>query len=150
MDYVKYIRSMVSHNKIIMNAAGGIIAKDNKILLQKRSDNNEWGLFGGIMEMDETYEACAKREIYEETGLIVELEYLIGIYHNFNVEWPSLDKAHVIVACYKCNIVGGNLKLDSESKEYGWFSLDSLPKLWAKDHIEAINDFKAGLKNQIH
>ena len=30
MDYVKYIRGMVSHNKIIMNAAGGIIAKDNK------------------------------------------------------------------------------------------------------------------------
>ena len=32
-DYVKYIRSMVGHNKIIMNAAGAVVVKDNKILL---------------------------------------------------------------------------------------------------------------------
>lgn len=55
-DYVKYIRSMVGHNKIIMNASGAIIEKDGLILLQRRSDNGKWGLPGGIMEMDETYQ----------------------------------------------------------------------------------------------
>ena len=49
MDYVKYIRRFTGHNKIILNAAGCIIVKDSKILLQKRSDNSTWGLFGVIM-----------------------------------------------------------------------------------------------------
>ena len=37
-DYVKYIRSMVGHNKIIMNASGAIIEKNGLILLQKTTN----------------------------------------------------------------------------------------------------------------
>lgn len=150
MDYVTYIRSMVGNRKIILNAAGGIIVKENKILLQKRSDNRQWGLFGGIMELEESYEECARREIREETGLVVHLDYLVGIYHNYNMEWPSKDKAHVICAVYKASIVGGEETKDSESTDMAWFPLDSIPFIFAEDHRKAIQDFKNGLKNQIY
>ena len=149
MDYVKYIRSLVGHNKIILNAAGGVILDNGKILLQKRSDNNRWGLFGGIMELGETYNECAKREIKEETGLEVSLDYLIGIYHNKDCKWPSGDMAHVIVAVYKATIISGELKIDNESLEAKWFSLDDLPEIGSKDHYDAIMDLKMGLKNQV-
>ena len=149
MDYVKYIRSFTGHNKIILNAAGCIITKDSKILLQKRADDLKWGLFGGIMEIGETYQECAKREVFEETGLVVDLEYLVGIYHNFDASWPNNDKAHCICACFKANIKSGELKIDSESIEAKWFSLDELPEIGAIDHNQAIMDYKKGLKNQV-
>ncbi len=38
-----------------MSGVGLIICKDNKILLQKRADNEEWGIHGGAMELGETY-----------------------------------------------------------------------------------------------
>ena len=58
MDYIKMIRPLVGHQRIILNAAGAIITReDGKILLQRRSDNGNWSLIGGLMELDET---CAR------------------------------------------------------------------------------------------
>lgn len=148
-DYVKYIRSMVGHNKIIMNASGAIIEKDGLILLQRRSDNGKWGLPGGIMEMDETYQEGAIREVKEETGLDIKLDYLVGIYHNKNLKWPSGDKAHVICAVYKAHILSGDIQKDHESLELKFFSKDNLPEIAAIDHKNAINDFFNGVKNNI-
>jgi ADP-ribose pyrophosphatase YjhB (NUDIX family)/DNA-binding Xre family transcriptional regulator len=148
-DYVKYIRSMVGYNKIIMNASGAIIEKDEMILLQRRSDNGKWGLPGGIMEMDETYQEGAIREVKEETGLDIKLDYLVGIYHNKNLKWPSGDKAHVICAVFKAHILSGKIQKDHESLELKFFSKDNLPEIAAIDHKNAINDFFNGIKNNI-
>ncbi len=148
-DYVKYIRSMVGHNKIIMNASGAIIERDNKILLQRRSDNGKWGLPGGIMEMGETYHEGAIREVKEETGLDIELDYLIGIYHNKDMEWPSGDMAHVICAVFKAHITSGTLSIDSESLELKFFSKEELPIIASLDHKKAIEDYYNGIKNNV-
>ena len=148
-DYVKYIRERVGHDKIIMNASGAIIVKDNKILLQRRSDNGMWGLPGGIMEMGETYHEGALREIKEETGLDIELDYLVGIYHNKDQRWPSGDMAHVICAVFKAHIISGELTIDSESLELKFFSKEKLPSIASIDHKMAINDYFNGIKNNI-
>ena len=53
-----------------------MIIKDDKILFQRRTDNGKWGLVGGLVEMNETYEQAALREIREETGLeVTDLKY---------------------------------------------------------------------------
>ena len=54
--------------------------RDGKILLQRRADNGKWGLVGGLLELDETYEQAALREIREETGLAVRLTAFLGIF----------------------------------------------------------------------
>ena len=54
-NYIKDIRKKIGHQPIIMSGVGLIICKDNKILLQKRADNEEWGIHGGAMELGETY-----------------------------------------------------------------------------------------------
>lgn len=149
MDYIKFIRSMVGKNRIIFNAAAAIIEKDDKILLQRRSDNNEWGLIGGIMELDENYTECALREVREETGLEVNLDYLVGIYHHYNMEWVSGDKAHVICAIYKASIINGEPRLDEESFELKYFSKDEIPYIPADDQRHAVEDYIKGLRNQI-
>ncbi len=147
MDYISYIREMVGNNKIILNACGCIISLDNKILLQRRSDNGYWGLPGGCMELCETVSDCARREVLEETGLSVNLDYLVGVYNNFDMVWPNKDMAHVVSFIFKASVVAGTLTLSDESLELRYFALDELPELKYSDHINAINDFKNNKKN---
>ena len=146
MDYIQYIRKQVGNNKIILNAAGAVIVKDNKVLYQHRKDNGKWGIIGGILELDETYEEACIREIKEETGLDVKLEYLLGIFHNYDMKWPSGDMAHVIGAYYVASVVGGNLQVDDESLELVFCDKEHMPPLFAKDHKEAVKAYYDGVK----
>lgn len=143
MDYVKYIRNLVGHNKIIMNAGAVIIYNDqSEILLQLRGDDHFWGLPGGIMEMDETPKETAIREAFEETGYHIELEKFLGDYHFKEKTWPTGDKAHIVCFIYTAKIIGGEQKIDGlETLDLKWFSKDNLPKIDALDHLAAIKDF---------
>ena len=78
LDYVKSLRREIGSRKIILNCAGVLIVKDGMVLFQRRSDNGLWGLVGGLLELDETYEQAAMREILEETGLKVRLTAAAG------------------------------------------------------------------------
>lgn len=99
--------------------------------------------------MDETYHEGAIREVKEETGLDINLDYLIGIYHHKNCKWTSGDEAHVICACFKASIVSGELRKDHESLELRFFSKEELPEIASKDHQNAIRDYFLGVKNNI-
>ena len=150
MDYIKMIRPMVGHQRIILTAAGAIITReDGKILLQRRSDNGNWSLVGGLMELDETFEQTALREIREETGLEVKLDYLVGVYHNRHAQWPNGDKAHVVCAVYKASIISGEPRADEESLELRFFDPKDLPVLPSQDYQEAVRDYFQGVRNRV-
>ena len=69
MGYIKYIREMVGQKPIITCGASVLLFnQEGQLLMQRRKDNNLWGYAGGVVEMDETVENAAKRELYEETG----------------------------------------------------------------------------------
>lgn len=84
-DYIRYIRGKVGHDLIFLNFSGGIIYNERgEILLQRCGDRNQWGSPGGAMELGESIEETAIREIYEETGLNVEVEHLIDVYSKYS------------------------------------------------------------------
>ncbi len=56
-----------------------------ELLLQQRSDNGRWGLPGGFMELEESIEDTARREVWEETGLRLGAMELFGIYSNYTI-----------------------------------------------------------------
>ena len=143
-NYIKRIRHYLGHQKIILNASGGIVVKDGEILLQHRSDNAKWGLVGGMLEINETYLEGALREIKEETGLDVKPISFLGIFHNHNMVYPNGDQAHVICACYVFEIIGGALRKDEESLELKFFSKEELPEIFAEDHKLAIKRYFDG------
>ena len=65
-------------------ACGAVIFDTTKqsVLLTRRSDNGRWCVPGGAMDPGESaVEACA-REVLEETGLVVHVGRLIGVYTN--------------------------------------------------------------------
>ena len=150
-DYIKWIRGKVGHEKIIIVYAGGcIFNKNGEVLLQKRADCNKWGFPGGAIELGETPEMAAKREVKEETGLDVEVGNLIGIYTDSDVVYPNGDKAHSICICYEMKIIGGELVCDKgETLELKFFSLDDVPELFCKQHEELLRDVKKRRINDV-
>ena len=114
MDYIHDLRKMIGPRKIILNCAGSLIIREDKILFQRRTDNGKWGLIGGLLEMNETYEEAALREIREETGLEVQLDSFLGIFHNHNMVWSNGDAAHVVSAYFTAHIVKGEPRIDEE------------------------------------
>ena len=146
MDYIHDLRKMIGPRKIILNCAGALIIRDDKILFQRRTDNGKWGLIGGLLEMNETYEEAALREIREETGLEVHLDSFLGIYHNHNMVWSNGDAAHVISAFYTASIVSGEPRIDEESYELRFFGKDEIPELFAEDHITVLKAYFKGIR----
>jgi 8-oxo-dGTP pyrophosphatase MutT (NUDIX family) len=144
VDYIKWIRGKVGHDTIILNFSGAIITNDKgEVLLQKRSDKEDiWGLPGGAMEVGESIEETAIRELKEETGLDIQVDYLIGVYSKYFTEYPNGDKAQSICYLFKGNVVNGVLSCDNEETfDLRFFDKNSIPKLFLQQHTDMINDF---------
>ena len=146
MDYIHELRKITGPRKLILNCAGALIIRDDKILFQRRTDNGKWGLIGGLLEMNETYEEAALREIREETGLVVRLDAFLGIFHNHNMVWSNGDAAHVISAMFIASIIHGKPRVDEESFELRFFSSEDIPEIFAEDHIAALDAYFRGVR----
>ena len=103
-------------------------------------------MIGGLVEMNETFEQAAYREIREETGLEVRLDSFLGIFHNHNMVWSNGDAAHVLSAMFTASIVSGEPRIDEESYELQFFGKEELPALFAEDHIAALDAYFRGVR----
>ena len=145
-DYIKWIRSKVGHEKVILVFAGGCVFDEcGRVLLQKRGDSENWGFPGGAIELGETPENAAIRELKEETGLDVVVKSLIGVYTDSDMRYPNGDQTHSICIVYELGEIGGELKCDNlETLELKYFDIDELPVMFCKQHEE----IKADLINK--
>ena len=105
-------------------AATGIVERDGKILMIRRGIQPGMGLWsipGGYVDRGEVLEEAAAREVEEETGLVVEVDYLVGLFS---------ERGHpVMVAAFAAHETGGQLKAGPETLDAGFFPLDGLPPL---------------------
>jgi len=70
IEYIKNMRKYIGRERLLLSGAGVFVHKDGKLLLQRRKDNGCWSDHGGCMELGESFEETARRELHEETGLI--------------------------------------------------------------------------------
>jgi len=87
---------------------------DNRILLQHRTDFDVWGLPGGALEIDEDIQACAHRELFEETGLEAGEFDLVGVYTHpqYDVTYPNGDETQQYTICLTSYLSGGTMRPD--------------------------------------
>ena len=128
----KYIRNIVGHIPMHRPVAVAVIFKDNKVLLQKRSDNGMWALHGGGMELGETYLDTLKRELKEELNIEPINPKLLGIfsgekmYHKYE---KSQDEVYVLSHAFICTDYKGEISFtDGEVTNLKWFDIDNLPE----------------------
>ena len=123
-------------------AATCVIEKDGETLMVRRAVQTGYGLWsmpGGYVDRGEPVELAAAREVREETGLLVEVEQLIGVFSDAGNP--------VVVAAYAATETGGILAPGPESLEVGYFPLDGLPPLaFPRDEqiIRSWRDMQAG------
>ncbi|MGY0695055.1 NUDIX hydrolase [Virgibacillus sp. FSP13] len=144
MEYFKYLRQYVGHKPIILPGSVVIIVNDkNEVLLQKRHDGY-WGLPGGLMDLGESFEEVAKREVFEETGLVVGNLKLLNVRSGseYYLKVANGDELYSATAVYYTKDVSGDIKIDyRESVKMQCFSTDELPhKLNDKDKM-SIDDY---------
>lgn len=135
MGYIMDLRKELKNEKrpLMMPAAGVLIFnKEGKVLLQQRVDNKKWGLPGGSMEMGETFEDTAKREVFEEVNLKVENLELFNVYSGEDLHYiyPNGHEVYIATTIYICREFSGELKLDEEETlDAVFYSKDNLPKI---------------------
>lgn len=132
MGYIMDLRNYVGHAPLIMTSAGVLFINDKgRVLLQKRADNGFWSYPGGSMELGETFEDCAKREAFEETGLTcLELTYFTHLSgERMHYIYPNKDEIYSAEIIFLCNAYRGELKVQAgEVMEQRFFALDELPE----------------------
>ena len=148
MSYVMDMRKKVGHEPII-NVGSTILVfnQNNELLLNLRSDTNDWGIPGGGKELNETLEECAIRELKEETNLdINDLELVTVLSGNeYYYKYPNGDEVDCVITLYQARNYSGELNInDGESTQLKFFSFDNLPQL--ESRAEAIiNKIKLGI-----
>ena len=95
-----------------------------KMLLIRRIDDERYAVPGGYMEAGESLTEACIREVYEETGLTVEIERLIGVYTSPNLllEYPDGNKWQLVVLHFETKVMGGELALSNETSEIKYFT----------------------------
>lgn len=138
MSYISDIRRYIGHAPMLSAGATVVVLRDNKILLNLRSDTNTWGIPGGASELGETLEDTAARELREETNLAANCFKLLNVFSgkDFYFKYPNGDELYSVVALYLANDVTGDLKItDAESFELKYFGKDELPELESRAKV---------------
>lgn len=106
-------------------AAGALIERDGAVLLVRRSvdpKKGSWALPAGYMEIDEGPIAAAIRECFEETGVVVRITGLFGVYHVAND-----PRGAGVVILYRAVLESGEIKAGDDASEVKFFRPSELP-----------------------
>ena len=130
----KYPRPAVTADCIVITKEA-----EPKVLLIERGDDpfkGCWAFPGGFMNMDETTEQCAFRELEEETGLKVSEVHQIGAYSRVDRDprGRTITVAYLAVVDAPMAVIG-----QDDAAKAQWFPLSALPEL-AFDHDEIMRD----------
>jgi ADP-ribose pyrophosphatase YjhB (NUDIX family) len=109
---------VVAVTAIVTNDAG-------ELVMQKRTDNELWGLPGGAMNTGESIAQAVVREVLEETALQVEPTGIVGIYSDPGhiIAYANGEIRQEFSICFTARIVGGQLSVgDDESTEVRFVS----------------------------
>ena len=129
-DYIAGIRKQIGHDLLMLPSASAIVRNDaGEILLERRSDDGRWSVPSGVIDPGEQPAAAVVREVFEETGVRVEVVRLAGVALH-PMTYPNGDACQYLNVWFECRLTGGEARVnDDESLEVGRFAEDALPDL---------------------
>ena len=116
-------------NSLVLSVNVAVIDDQGRVLVIRRSDNDNWALPGGAMDTGESIAQAAVRETKEETGIDSEITGLVGIYTNPRHVILYTSNGEVRQECsvvFTARAVAGEPTPSSESSEVRWVAADEL------------------------
>jgi ADP-ribose pyrophosphatase YjhB (NUDIX family) len=111
---------------------GALVFAGEKVLLVERGKpplEGLWSLPGGLVETGERLEDAAVREVWEETGLRVEVEALATVFERIMPDATGRAEYHYVLVDFYCTLLGGDLRPGDDSRCAEWFELSALAGL---------------------
>ncbi|WP_430788805.1 NUDIX domain-containing protein [Actinoplanes sp. G11-F43] len=132
--YLAGLRKLIGHRQVLLPSVSVVlVGDDGRILLVRHAgDPRWWGVPGGAVEIGETPEMAAGREILEEIGVRIGVPRLLRVLGgpDFEVTYANGDRVAYVTAVYRAGIDGGVPAPDREEiSEVGWFGVDELAGL---------------------
>ena len=129
-DYVRRVRARLGNEFLLMPSVTALVFDETyRVLLVRPAKRDVWVAPGGAIDPDEAPINALAREVWEQTGLLVEPTQLRGVFGGpeFRVWFANGDEVGYVMAIYECRMIGGELKPDpQEIAEARFFSLDEL------------------------
>lgn len=146
MGYIEELRAKIGHMRVILPGAVVVIRDGaGRLLVQQRvHPPGKWSFPGGLMELGESAEETARREVFEETGLTVGSLRLIGVYsgEGYLCSAANGDEWYVVTIAYAAEEYSGALTVDRrESVSFEWISPGALPEGFVRSHREILGDY---------
>ncbi|WP_443079432.1 NUDIX hydrolase [Streptomyces sp. NBC_01724] len=114
----KSVRKTPSTPLHSVSVAGAVVREDGRLLAIRRADNGAWELPGGVLELAEAPEEGVAREVWEETGIHVDVDKLTGVYKNMT--------RGVVALVFRCKPSGGTERTSAESTAVDWLTPDEV------------------------
>lgn len=152
MDYIGELRKLIGTRPIIMVGANAILINEKgEILMHHRRERDCWGLPGGAMELGESLEENARREVLEEVGLTCGALELFNVYSGAGLyhKYPDGNEVYNVTATYLCREYSGDLQVDmNEGRDAKFFSIDQIPENLSEPIAGIIQEYIGYAKRQ--
>ncbi|QSB15176.1 NUDIX domain-containing protein [Natronosporangium hydrolyticum] len=101
-----------------VSVAAAVINNDGHALVIRRRDTDAWQLPGGILELGETLHEGVRREVLEETGVVVEPTRLTGVYKNMRLG--------VVALVFHAHPIAGSPQPTDEAAAVEWWPIERI------------------------
>jgi 8-oxo-dGTP pyrophosphatase MutT (NUDIX family) len=138
--YLRGLRARVGRELLLVPSVTALVFDEKaRLLLVRHVEGDLWVAPGGSIDPHETPADAVVREVWEETGLLVEPVRLLSVYGGpeFEVVYQIGDRVSYVMTVFECRVIAGTPRADGvETLELGYFSLAELRDLrlprWAR------------------
>ena len=113
-------------------AVGAVVIKAGTVLLVKRGKapaNGQWAIPGGRVELGETLQQAAEREIFEETGIRIRAAQPVYTFDLIERDRHGGIRFHYVIIDLESEYIGGRLKPGDDADEAAWVPFEKLKSL---------------------
>jgi mutator protein MutT len=120
---------------------GALIIRRGRVLLAERGHEplkGVWSLPGGVVEVGETLETAIRREVREETGLVVKVTRLFEVFERIMPDETGRSEYHYVLLDYLCRPAGGAPVAGDDVSRVEWVAEGDLKKYHITEGTEAV------------
>ncbi|MCW1250010.1 NUDIX domain-containing protein [Acaricomes phytoseiuli] len=130
-EFIIRLREKVGNDLLWLPGVAAVVLNEaGEVLLVRRSDNGRWALVTGILDPGEEPAVGLAREVFEETGVQVEVERLLSTGVVGPITFPNGDVCTFLNLSFLCRYRAGTARVnDDESLEVAWCHPQRLPEL---------------------